>query len=349
VNPVRDRSGAGAQAIQLEGGWRAPSSRSHSRYSDAAQLEKVLQARRRQPHSGGRRHLAARLRAERRSFSRTRVPGVSVPDEVIARNAARQREVERSMRSPKGSRSRARCSTASRAWCKEVQVSAPLARSELATGRFRRWLTRPQLHQTARRPRGRHYRERLVTSDAVRSISVMRSILLIDHGLGEAGSESHGVVHGEPAPAHGRQRHSGRHAHMELAEPSIAAGFADCVRNGATEVIAFPYMLSPASTLRATCRASCRGGAGVPPGELIGDRRIRRPRKARRADRASRRRGPGAGASTRKKACRCWDTEGRVGSCGAACAARAATSNRRTDVHVHFTTLMPDSRARSRR
>lgn len=36
-----------------------------------------------------------------------------------------------------------------------------------------------------------------------------------------------------------------RHAHMELAEPSIAAGFADCVRNGATEVIAFPYMLSP--------------------------------------------------------------------------------------------------------
>src|SRR5678816_1600412 len=32
---------------------------------------------------------------------------------------------------------------------------------------------------------------------------------------------------------------------MELAGPSVAAGFTDCVRNGATEVIAFPYMLSP--------------------------------------------------------------------------------------------------------
>lgn len=34
-------------------------------------------------------------------------------------------------------------------------------------------------------------------------------------------------------------------AHMELAEPSIAAGFAACVRDGATEVVVFPYMLSP--------------------------------------------------------------------------------------------------------
>jgi sirohydrochlorin ferrochelatase len=36
-----------------------------------------------------------------------------------------------------------------------------------------------------------------------------------------------------------------RFAHMELAEPSIARGFADCVEAGATEVVAFPYMLSP--------------------------------------------------------------------------------------------------------
>lgn len=36
-----------------------------------------------------------------------------------------------------------------------------------------------------------------------------------------------------------------RHAHMELAEPSIARGFADCVEAGADEVVAFPYMLSP--------------------------------------------------------------------------------------------------------
>lgn len=36
-----------------------------------------------------------------------------------------------------------------------------------------------------------------------------------------------------------------RAAHMELAEPDIPTGFASCVEAGATEVIAFPYMLSP--------------------------------------------------------------------------------------------------------
>lgn len=34
-------------------------------------------------------------------------------------------------------------------------------------------------------------------------------------------------------------------AHMELANPSIAQGFAACVQDGATEVIVHPYMLSP--------------------------------------------------------------------------------------------------------
>jgi sirohydrochlorin ferrochelatase len=34
-------------------------------------------------------------------------------------------------------------------------------------------------------------------------------------------------------------------AHMELAEPSIEQGFAECVRRGADEIIAVPYMLSP--------------------------------------------------------------------------------------------------------
>jgi sirohydrochlorin ferrochelatase len=36
-----------------------------------------------------------------------------------------------------------------------------------------------------------------------------------------------------------------RYAHMELAEPSISAGFASCVQGGATDITVFPYMLSP--------------------------------------------------------------------------------------------------------
>ena len=34
-------------------------------------------------------------------------------------------------------------------------------------------------------------------------------------------------------------------AHMELAEPSIAAAFARCVEQGATAVVVFPYFLAP--------------------------------------------------------------------------------------------------------
>ena len=34
-------------------------------------------------------------------------------------------------------------------------------------------------------------------------------------------------------------------AHMELAEPTLAQGIESCVKEGATEVIVHPYMLSP--------------------------------------------------------------------------------------------------------
>ena len=36
-----------------------------------------------------------------------------------------------------------------------------------------------------------------------------------------------------------------RYAHMELADPDIAAGFSSCVQGGAIDVTVFPYMLSP--------------------------------------------------------------------------------------------------------
>jgi sirohydrochlorin ferrochelatase len=73
----------------------------------------------------------------------------------------------------------------------------------------------------------------------------MRSILLIDHG--SVRDEANHMLAGA---ADLLQQMVGdsvlvRYAHMELAEPTIAQGFADCVRSGATEVIAFPYMLSP--------------------------------------------------------------------------------------------------------
>lgn len=73
----------------------------------------------------------------------------------------------------------------------------------------------------------------------------MKAILLIDHGSTRAEAnemlEDMAIVvrrvAGPDVIVHA--------AHMELAEPTIADSFARCVREGATEIIAFPYMLSP--------------------------------------------------------------------------------------------------------
>lgn len=73
----------------------------------------------------------------------------------------------------------------------------------------------------------------------------MRAVLLIDHG-----SVRHEANELLAEMAKLLQHMVGddvfvSYAHMELAEPSIEQGFADCVASGATEVVAFPYMLSP--------------------------------------------------------------------------------------------------------
>ena len=73
----------------------------------------------------------------------------------------------------------------------------------------------------------------------------MKAILLIDHGSRrDAANEMMDCM------ANLVQAMTGpdvvvRYAHMELAEPSIEAGVMSCVQAGATELICFPYMLSP--------------------------------------------------------------------------------------------------------
>jgi sirohydrochlorin ferrochelatase len=73
----------------------------------------------------------------------------------------------------------------------------------------------------------------------------MRAILLVDHGsvraeanemLGAVATLVQSMVGSEVVV---------RHAHMELAEPLIPEGVDACVAAGATELIVFPYMLSP--------------------------------------------------------------------------------------------------------
>ncbi|MEP6496244.1 MAG: CbiX/SirB N-terminal domain-containing protein [bacterium] len=152
----------------------------------------------------------------------------------------------------------------------------------------------------------------------------MRSILLVDHGSVRAEAN-----HMLTCMASLLQQMVGdgvlvRHAHMELAEPSIANGLAECVRGGATTITVFPYMLSPGKHVtrdvprlvaeaaakfpHVTCRVSDAFGVHEKLAELIALRagvEIAHPLEA--AD-----------------ACRCWEPNGETGACGVACAARAA-------------------------
>jgi len=73
----------------------------------------------------------------------------------------------------------------------------------------------------------------------------MKGILIVDHG-----SQKHEANEMLRAMADLIQSMAGsdvvvRYAHMELAQPDIAAGFAKCVEAGANDVTVFPYMLSP--------------------------------------------------------------------------------------------------------
>ena len=168
----------------------------------------------------------------------------------------------------------------------------------------------------------------------VEYISAMRAILLIDHG-----SVKPEANHMVSCMANLLQHMVGdavivRHAHMELAEPSIAQGFGDCVRMGATEVIAFPYMLSPGKHVtrdvprlvteaardfpNVSFRVTDAFGVDEKLAELIA---LRAGVEIAEAIAAS-------------DACRCWNPAGEVGACGAACAARQLEAAARAPSHA---------------
>ena len=113
-----------------------------------------------------------------------------------------------------------------------------------------------------------------------------------------------------------------RHAHMELAEPSIEAGVTSCVAAGATEIIAFPYMLSPGRHSTSDIPAMVTAAAKAHPAVRVrvtpafgieselGEVILRRAGLAMADD-----------VDTAAN-CRCWQPDGQTGTCGDACPAR---------------------------
>ena len=72
-----------------------------------------------------------------------------------------------------------------------------------------------------------------------------RAILLIDHGSRR--TEANALL--DEVAALVRQRLGPTSivepAHMEIAEPTVAQGFARCVEQGATTIVVHPFMLAP--------------------------------------------------------------------------------------------------------
>jgi sirohydrochlorin ferrochelatase len=73
----------------------------------------------------------------------------------------------------------------------------------------------------------------------------MKAILLIDHGSRRDAANEMMDCMANLVQAMAGPGVIVRHSHMELAEPTIADGVRACVQAGATELIVFPYMLSP--------------------------------------------------------------------------------------------------------
>lgn len=154
-----------------------------------------------------------------------------------------------------------------------------------------------------------------------RNISSMRAILLIDHGSVKAEAN-----HMLDCVATMLQSMVGpdvivRAAHMELAEPLIPQGIDACVEAGATDLVVFPYMLSPGKhstrdipriVAEATrnypglqVRVTPAFGVHAKLAEVIAER-------------------AGVEILAEGGDCtRCWSPDGHVGTCGDACCAKA--------------------------
>lgn len=73
----------------------------------------------------------------------------------------------------------------------------------------------------------------------------MKAILLVDHGSRKREANDMLTCMANLVQSMAGSSVIVRHAHMELSEPSITAGYDNCVDAGATDITVFPYMLSP--------------------------------------------------------------------------------------------------------
>ena len=155
----------------------------------------------------------------------------------------------------------------------------------------------------------------------------MKAILLIDHGSRRVEANEMLDCMANLVQAIVGPQVVVRHAHMELAEPSIAAGFGACVEAGASEVVAFPYMLSPGRHATGDIpHLVAEAAAGFPEvawrvTDAFGVHERLAEVILERAGIAPAQRLAAA------EACRCWHSSRSGTACGGACRARACAAD----------------------
>jgi sirohydrochlorin ferrochelatase len=155
----------------------------------------------------------------------------------------------------------------------------------------------------------------------------VKAILLIDHGSRRDEANEMLACMASLVQAMAGPAVLVRYAHMELAPPTIEDGVRACIEAGATEVVAFPYMLSPGKhsigdiprLVAAAAAEYPHVSVGVTPAfgvheklaEVVLLRAAVEPVRAMTAD----------------AACACWNPAGRIGACGSACRVAPAAAD----------------------
>jgi len=113
-----------------------------------------------------------------------------------------------------------------------------------------------------------------------------------------------------------------RFAHMELAEPTVAEAFAQCVESGAEDVVVFPYMLSPGRHSTADIPRMVAAAAKSHPGVTYSVTPAFGVHE-KLAEVVLARAGIPLRELSETEAARCWDPECSEVVCGEACRAKS--------------------------
>ncbi len=154
----------------------------------------------------------------------------------------------------------------------------------------------------------------------------MKAILLIDHGSRRDAANQMMDCMANLVQAMAGPGIIARYAHMELAEPSIERGIRACVEAGATEVVCFPYMLSPGKHSTGDIPRMVSEAAATFPELVVRVTDAFGVHEKLAELILARTSTPVVNAMTADEATRCWHSSQSTTACGDACRCRPVTS-----------------------